>query len=99
MGDDRRFPIQGDRITRRGRYERIPATSVPWAEAEIAYRTYSHLFGTSQSLERLAERGGFGRAEFAVFRAGLNFVRDNALEVVLDVPLVTEPPAPEEESR
>lgn len=49
----KRFPIQG-------------VGSVPWAAAEQAYRAYSARYGTEQSLERLAERGGFGLAEFAV---------------------------------
>ena len=31
--------------------------------ARIIYAMYSALFGTEQSLERLAERGGFGWAE------------------------------------
>lgn len=33
--------------------------------AEIVYECYRELFGPSQSLERLAERGGFGWAEVA----------------------------------
>jgi len=49
--------------------------TVPWSEAEIAYRTYSKLFGTSQSLERLAERGGFDIWEYAELRFGLNPLR------------------------
>lgn len=48
----RKFPIQ------RG-------TPVPWPEAEKAYRTYARLYGGRQTLERLAERGGFGVQEFA----------------------------------
>jgi len=36
---------------------------VPWWLAEIAYRHYVRLYGRAQSLERLAERGGFGRYE------------------------------------
>lgn len=38
---------------------------IPWPLAETVYQAYSHLFGTSQSLERIAERGGFGWAEVA----------------------------------
>lgn len=52
MSDERRFPIQG-------------GLTVSWPAAERAYATYSKLYGTSQSLERLAERGGFGMLEFA----------------------------------
>ena len=39
--------------------------SIPWALAEVIYAGYSRLYGTSQSLERLNERGGFGWAEVA----------------------------------
>lgn len=37
--------------------------TIPWWLAEIAYEYYSERFGKDQSLERLAERGGFGREE------------------------------------
>ena len=40
--------------------------NIPWWLAEIVYKAYSRLFGNSQSLERLAERGGFGWAEVKV---------------------------------
>lgn len=33
---------------------------IPWSLAEEIYRVYSNLYGNEQSLERLAERGGFG---------------------------------------
>lgn len=36
---------------------------IPWSVAEEIYQRYSCLFGTDQSLERLAERGGLGWAE------------------------------------
>ena len=32
---------------------------IPWEVAEKAYAEYASRFGNSQSLERLAERGGF----------------------------------------
>jgi hypothetical protein len=56
---ERMFPIQ-------------KGTPVPWAQAEIAYVTYRRLFGGSQTLERLAERGGFGENEYRQLRAGKN---------------------------
>lgn len=46
----RRFPIQD-------------GPDIDWITAEKIYKMYSTLYGTSQSLERLAERGGFGWAE------------------------------------
>ena len=52
------FPIQGGK-------------SVLWTDAEIAYKHYAERFGTDQSLERLAQRGWFGDAEFAYLFRGL----------------------------
>ena len=37
--------------------------SIPWWVAEQAYITYAGRYGNEQSLERLAERGGFGISE------------------------------------
>ena len=36
---------------------------IDWITAEKIYKIYSELYGTDQSLERLAERGGFGWSE------------------------------------
>lgn len=55
--DSRPFPVQG---TYDGKEN---PSSIPWWLAEIAYQEYSRRFGTQQSLTRLAQRGGFGRAE------------------------------------
>ncbi len=55
MNDTRPFPIQAE-----SRAE--PASSIPWWLAEVAYKYY-HERWPEQSLERLAERRGFGRAE------------------------------------
>jgi hypothetical protein len=41
--------------------------TLPWSVAEDAYETYVQWFGDNQSLERLAERGGFTAEEFACF--------------------------------
>lgn len=54
-----RFPIQR-------------AGTVPWKEAEIAYRAYSSFFSKDQTLERLAQRGGFGIGEFCCLYVGKN---------------------------
>ena len=43
------------------------ASKVPAVVAERAYEVYSHLFGTSQSLEKLNQRGGFGTGELIAF--------------------------------
>lgn len=54
---EKRFPIQAlDSMVR----QRI---TVKWNYAEEAYKEYSDKFGTTQSLERLAERGGFSVEE------------------------------------
>lgn len=62
--DTRPFPIQGgwDEET-----HRLYPSAIPWWLAEIAYEFYGETFGTSQSLEELAERGGFGREELVLF--------------------------------
>jgi hypothetical protein len=39
--------------------------TVPLEVAEEAYKEYSRRYGTSQSLDRIRERGGFGAAEIA----------------------------------
>lgn len=66
-----RFPIQG-------------GLSVSWSAAEQAYKGYRRLYSDAQSLERIADRGGFGLGEFVGLvlasgassrAAGLNFVR------------------------
>lgn len=39
--------------------------NIPWSLAETIYAGYSALYGTDQSLDRIAERHGFGWAEVA----------------------------------
>lgn len=57
----RRFPIQGEWSAKEWR--RVPEATIPWDVAEKAYAVYAAKYGSSQSLERLAGRGGFGRTE------------------------------------
>lgn len=60
---DKRFPIQTS-----SRYSGPPhPTSIPWHVADLAYSVYARRYGRSQSLERLAERGGFGPCEMDDF--------------------------------
>lgn len=66
--DSHPFPIQGGDYrnpdgTLRRPVERYPPSFVPWWLAEEAYAEYARQFGNLQSLERLAQRGGFGREE------------------------------------
>jgi len=37
--------------------------TVPWWLAEEAYNFYTQQYGSSQTLKRIAERGGFGKRE------------------------------------
>lgn len=53
---DRGFPIQG-----------AGGLTIPWPVAEQAYERYAQRHGRSQSLERLAERGGFGVEEMNLY--------------------------------
>ena len=90
---ERRFPIQSDvMVPRSGGRRDVPATTVPWSEAEIAWQTNDALGHGDQSLETLARRGGFGRCEFAILRAGFDFHHPHKL--VLEHPPVTETEAP-----
>lgn len=62
--DERPFPIQGGM--------RQPGGFVPWYVAEAAYKTYVQYGGRGQSLERVAQRGGFGDVELLCFLLGEN---------------------------
>lgn len=61
MTVEKMFPIQGGPVSGTDRYQ--PPGQVPWSIAEEAYKVYSGKYGTEQSLERIAERGGFGWSE------------------------------------
>lgn len=67
MNDDTQpFPIQADRVDRRS----LAACSVPQWLAALAYKEYARVHGKSQTLRRLGERGGFGRAELVALLRG-----------------------------
>ena len=58
--EERQFPLQAPGY----RYTGGPTPrQIPWSLAEKAYAVYSARYGQSQTLERLAERGGFGPEE------------------------------------
>ena len=69
MDDTRPFPIQAEPSYRNseGRLVYPQESKIPWWLAEEAYKYYSATYGKEQSLERLAERGGFGRTELLWF--------------------------------
>lgn len=65
MPTEKWFPIQSDplrEMTDDGLCYR-PAGQVPWGIAAEAYKVYAKKYRNGQSLERLAERGGFGWSE------------------------------------
>lgn len=65
--DARRFPIMVEMLRHP---DPSPVRSVPWALAERAYMAYAVRYGTDQSMERLAQRGGFSAREMDVFAPG-----------------------------
>lgn len=60
--NERRFPIQA--TDSRG------SVTIPWPHAEEAYKEYVAQFGMCQTLERIAERQGFGASEIVLFLVG-----------------------------
>ena len=58
---ERLFPIIP--YTSRDKHKGPHPMRVPWSIAELAYSVYASRYGRSQSLERLAERGGFHAGE------------------------------------
>lgn len=73
IDDDHPFPITGGHNWNNKDARpivRYTGCSVPWWLAEEAYKVYSGKFGTIQSLETLAERGGFSREELVWLLSG-----------------------------
>lgn len=62
-GKARVFPIIADL----GGKVKAHPLRVPWSVAEKAFSVYSGLYGNEQSLDRLAERGGFHAGEMDMF--------------------------------
>lgn len=60
-----RFPVLHD--PRNGPDEH---TWIPWSVAEQAYVGYMKRYGSRQTLERIAERGGFGVRELDLLVPG-----------------------------
>jgi hypothetical protein len=56
------FPLQVDR-----NYPRPGPITAPWSVAEKAWAVYAGKHGTQQSVERLAQRGGFAWSEMDFF--------------------------------
>jgi hypothetical protein len=60
--DAKVFPLQVDRTPTKPQFR-----SIPWSVAEKAYAVYSRNYGTGQSLERMAQRGGFSNGEMDIY--------------------------------
>lgn len=60
-GKPRLFPIQTQRDAK------PHPLLIPWSVAEKAYSVYAGRYGKSQSLQTLADRGGFGPGEMDLF--------------------------------
>lgn len=43
-----------------------PPIPIPWSAAEAIYAGYAAMYGRQQSIDRMAERGGFGWGEVAI---------------------------------
>ena len=69
--DNRPFPIQGGFKWYDQRYHK--QSHIPWWLAEEAYKIYKKNYCNDQSLERLAERGGFGRSELIMLLSEINW--------------------------
>ena len=62
----KRAPVQGDDGRPKDRAKRGAGT-IAWSEHLLAYSAYSTRYGSDQSAERLAQRGGFGYDELILF--------------------------------
>ena len=65
---ERRFPVMGE--LERGKYRDQPYGTVPWSVAERAYAAYAERYGRDQSIDRMAQRGGFGHSEMDKYAPG-----------------------------
>lgn len=59
MNAARRFPVQRSRNHAAG--------TVPWAIGEAAWRAYAAQYGSKQTADDIARRGGFGPEEMDSF--------------------------------
>jgi len=60
--EDRRAPVQGDgnwRLPHRSDQPTHDPGTIAWTEHEEVWAKYSKRYGSDQSAERIAERGGF----------------------------------------
>lgn len=78
---ERWFPIQTDyeviRQRRCGRQIIGGPVHVRWSDAEVAYESYHAIWG-NQTMQRLADRGGFGWMEYLALCAVTRWLRSQA---------------------
>lgn len=60
----KRAPVQGERF---GNGRRIGPGTIAWREHLEAFGAYSGKYGSDQSADRIAERGGFSYGELQTF--------------------------------
>lgn len=59
----KRAPVQADAWRRPSESQGKGPGTIAWWEHELAWSNYARQYGTGQSAQRMAERGGFGYAE------------------------------------
>jgi hypothetical protein len=63
--------LEADRTEQKRLFPMQRGPAIPWSLAATIYAAYSKLYGTQQSLEKLAARGGFSWREVEVIFAEL----------------------------
>ncbi len=54
-----RAPVQGETHDPQGRRVHRPSGTISWEEHVCAWNVYAEKYGTGQSAQRIADRGGF----------------------------------------
>lgn len=57
--------VNVDKAAKKATFPMQNGPKIPWSLAEVLYAGYSACYGTDQSLDRIAQRGGFGWDEIA----------------------------------
>jgi len=62
------FPVKGSYD--KSVFKNLKECTCSWEDAERAYENYSKLYGEQESLEQIAQRGGFSRVEMDFYAPG-----------------------------
>ena len=79
---------EGGEVSEPRRFPVVSGGTIPWEIAEAAYIEYARKYGKSQTLERMAERGGFHVDELDMFRPSWRaeiVLLDSAREEITDL--------------